>query len=185
MFHARKYITTAAVLIILLSVAVIASSEQDSFSSYVDKDGTVKRPVGYRTTWVHLGSWIVPDENAPGAGFHDVYSEPESVEHYRQTGSFPDGATLIKEIRKVRTSDMTTGKASWAGEPVIWFVMIKDSKNRFSGSPNWGNGWGWALFKSDAPQKNVSTNFEKDCIGCHMPAKKTDWIYIEGYPTLK
>ena len=66
-----------------------------------------------------------------------------------------------------------------------WFVMVKDQKGRFKGNPNWGEGWGWALFKPADPEKNVSTNYRKDSIGCHIPAKKTDWVYLQGYPTLK
>jgi len=155
------------------------------FSPYVEGQGAIKRPEGYRTKWVHLGSWIVPDEKAPGHGFHDVYTQPESLKAFRKNGSFPDGAVLVKEIRSIKTADLTTGKASWAGEPAVWFVMVKDSRNRFAGNPLWGDGWGWALFKADNPEKNVATDYRKDCLGCHMPAKDTDWVYVEGYPTLR
>jgi hypothetical protein len=41
---------------------------------------------------------------------------------------------------------------------------------------------GWALFKSDAPDKQVATDYKKDCLGCHIPAKATDWVYVQGYP---
>lgn len=73
----------------------------------------------------------------------------------------------------------------WAGEPDVWFVMIKDSRNRFPENPNWGDGWGWALFKSAKPDKNVSSDYREDCISCHVPAKETDWVYIKGYPTIR
>ena len=49
----------------------------------------------------------------------------------------------------------------------------------------WGDGWGWALFKADAPDQQVATDYKKDCRGCHIPAKSTDWTYIQGYPVLK
>ena len=42
-----------------------------------------------------------------------------------------------------------------------------------------------ALFKADAPDKQVATNFKKDCLGCHIPAKAADWVYVQGYPVLK
>ncbi len=29
------------------------------------------------------------------------------------------------------------------------------------------------------------SHFQKDCIGCHVPAKNTGWVYIQGYPTLR
>lgn len=49
----------------------------------------------------------------------------------------------------------------------------------------WGDGWGWALFKADAPDKQVATDYKKDCLGYHIPAKSTDWTYVHGYPPLK
>lgn len=162
-----------------------AQEKGKSLSPYVDARGGISLPKDYRGKWTHLGSWAVPMEKAPGRGFHDVYTQPESVEGYKKTGRFPDGTVLVKEIRKINSGQMTTGQAYWDGDIVQWFVMVKDQTGRFKDNPNWGNGWGWALFKADDPKKNVSTSFQKDCIGCHVPAQKTDWIYIQGYPTLK
>ena len=57
---------------------------------------------------------------------------------------------------------MTTGDARWAtNKTIVWFVMIKDTKNRFPNNPLWGDGWGWALFKADAPDKQVATSLQK------------------------
>jgi len=42
-----------------------------------------------------------------------------------------------------------------------------------------------ALFKADAPDKQVATDYKKDCLSCHVPAKSTDWTYVQGYPPLK
>ena len=66
----------------------------------------------------------------------------------------------------------------------VWFVMIKDEKGRYPGNPLWGDGWGWALFKSDAPDKQVATHYKNDCLGCHIPAQTTDWVYVQGYSVL-
>jgi hypothetical protein len=155
------------------------------FSAYVDDKGAINLPKDYRTKWAHLGSWSVHDRADAGHGFHDVYTQPETVAAYRKTGKFPDGALLIKEIREVETGKLTTGKATWAGKTKAWFVMVKDTKGRFAGNPNWGNGWGWALFKAPDAGTNVSTSFRADCLRCHTPAKATDWVYVKGYPTLK
>ncbi len=170
---------------VLLVSGLHAQEKAKTFSPYVDDQGRISLPEDYRARWAYLGAWAVPMEKAPGRGFHDVFTQPESVESYKKAGQFPDGAVLIKEIRKINAEEMTTGKAYWAGDIVSWFVMIKDQKGRFKNNPNWGDGWGWALFQAKDPQKNVSTDFRKDCIGCHVPAKKTDWVYIQGYPTLK
>ena len=165
----------------LTSVSLAADEE---FSPYVDANGNISFPDGFRTSMVHLGSWFVPEGGA--SGFHDVYTEKESVEAYRKTGKFPDGATLVKELRASKSGSFTTGQGvSYATSGLKqWFVMIKDSKNRFAGNPLWGEGWGWALYKPDDPSKNVATNFQTDCLGCHVPAKDQDWVYTEAYPTL-
>jgi hypothetical protein len=48
----------------------------------------------------------------------------------------------------------------------------------------WADGWGWALFNADSPDKQVATDYRKDCWGCHVPAASTDRVYIQGYPVL-
>ena len=168
-----------AVLIGLMLSPVLAG---DGFSPYVDDKGNISFPVGFRTSMVHLGSWFVPEGGA--SGFHDVYTEKASVEAFRKTGKFPDGATLVKELRASNSGTYTTGAGvSYATNDIKqWFVMIKDAKGRFPGNENWGEGWGWALFNAGATETSASTNFRANCLGCHIPARETDWIYVKGYP---
>ena len=173
-----------AALLISLLMSVSAQAEK-TFSPYVDVKGNISLPKDFRTKFVHLGSWAVTDEASSARGLHDVYSERSTAEHFRKTGKFPDGATLVKEIRKLESGAMTTGNpVLWGSAPAVWFVMVKDTKGRFAGNPLWADGWGWALFKADDPKKNVAKSYEADCKGCHIPAEKTDRVYIQGYPTL-
>ena len=151
---------------------------------YVEKDGTIHLPEDYRLKWVHLGSWFDEDDKGGPGSMHDVYAEPAAVEAFRVTGQWPHGATLVKEIRNARKARLTTGVAHWDGEIIQWFVMVKDANNTFPGNPNWGRGWGWGLFSIDNPKKNISTDYKIDCLGCHVPAKQSDWIYTHGYPVL-
>jgi hypothetical protein len=184
----KKHVTLGiigSVLLLFLRLFTVAGSSAEKFSPYVDDQGSITLPEVYRIDWACLGSWIVPDEKAPGYGFHNVYTQRGTEAAYQETGRFPDSAILVKEIRKISSADLPTGHASWAGDMNLWFVMIKDTEGRFPGNPNWGNGWGWAMFKADDPMKNVCTDFKKDCIGCHMPAKNTDWVFIQGYPDLR
>lgn len=157
---------------------------QEKFSPYVDDQGRISLPEGFRTSMVHLGSWFVPAGDA--SGFHDVYTEKATVEAYRKTGKFPDGATLVKELRASAAGDYSTGQGvSHATDGIKqWFVMIKDAKGRFANNPLWGDGWGWALYKPDDKARNVATDYRNDCRGCHLPARDKDWVYTEGYPTL-
>lgn len=169
---------------LLISALAAGASAHEGFSPYVDANGQISFPEGFRTSMVHLGSWFVPDGGA--SGFHGVYTEPATVEAFRKTGKFPDGATLVKELRASNAGTYTTGQnISYATDGLKqWFVMIKDDKGRFAGNPLWGEGWGWALYKPDAPSKNVAADYKTDCLGCHVPAKAKDWVYTEAYPTL-
>jgi hypothetical protein len=132
----KLYILGAASIIIAgLSLSAIAADE--GFSPYVDEQGNISFPNGFRTSMVHLGSWFVPEGGA--SGFHDVYTEKDSVEAYRKTGKFPDGATIVKELRASAAGTYTTGaNVSYATDGLKqWFVMIKDEKGRFEDNPIW------------------------------------------------
>lgn len=179
---------TAGCLAVALSVVIgTFSVEADTTAAKptvnFDASGKISLPKDFRKNMVHLGSWFVPEGGA--SGFHDVYTEKESLEAYRKTGEFPDGATLVKQLRGHTSGDYTTGSGvSYANATLKQtFVMVKDAKGRFPDNKNWGKGWGWALFK---PGKtgNLSTNFKEDCLGCHVPAEKNDHVYIEAYPSL-
>lgn len=180
-----KKLAIAVLLLALLGLSTNAERGPKSFSPYVDTKGTITLPKDFRTTWVHLGSWAVPYQRDPGYGFHDVYTQPESLKAYKKDGKWPDGALIVKEIRTVQWDDMSTGHVIFADEKSSWFVMVKDAKGHFKDNPNWGDGWGWALFKASDPTTNVCTDYKNDCLSCHEPTKATDWMHIQGYPTLR
>ena len=173
-------------LLVAASLIGVASGEEGKGPlPFVDADGTIRFPGHVRNEWVHLGSWGSADLSSADPAQHDVYTQPASLEAYRKTGKFPDGAVVVKEVRTIKSGHMTTGPITWAGEQVLWFVMIKDEKGRFPENTNWGEGWGWALFNAGETEKSASTNFRATCLGCHIPARETDWIYVQGYPELR
>ena len=163
------------------SAAQSVSTSPAALGRYVDKDGTIHLPEDYRLKWIHLGSWYVEGQNGGAGELHDVYAEPETVAAFRDTGKWPAGATLVKEIRASQKGKMTTGNVHWDGQVKQWFVMVKGT---FPGNPNWGLGWGWGLYSIDDPKKNISTDYTTDCMVCHRPAQQTDWVFTHGYPTL-
>lgn len=184
--HATLLAASAALLALLSAAPRTSSAQSDAaLPPWVGADGAIRLPADFRREMVHLGSWFVPEGDA--SGFHDVYAGPEAVDAYRATGAFPDGATLVKELRPARTADYTTGRgvSHATGDVKQWFVMVKDARGRFPEDPRWAEGWGWALFRADDPTKNVAKSFEADCLGCHAPARPNDWVYGEGYPTLR
>ena len=173
---------------ILLSIGLVGqamAADQCSQLKYVDKDGNISLPQDFRRDYTHLGSWYVPEGDA--SGFHDVYLDPVSVEYYHATNTFPDGAILIKELRSATQANYTTGNnVAYATDTVKQtFVMIKDNCGRDYENPVWSEGWGWGLFSLEQGFKNQAKSFQQDCKACHLPAKDTDWVYIEAYPTLR
>jgi hypothetical protein len=161
------------------------SQRTQNFNGFdlVDKDGNIRKPSDYRDRYELLGTYTVLDPK--GNQMHVTYATPGTAAYYRKTGKFPDGAVLVKEIYGTDHAQLTTGDAHWASGIKVWFVQIKDEKHRFPNNKLWGDGWGWFLFQADAPDKQVATDYKKDCLGCHIPAKSTDWTYIQGYPVLK
>ena len=178
-------------LILIVALLTLAGHEVQSQSNsgangfdLVDKAGILHKPADYRDRYQALGVFSVADLNG-GVELHYTYAPPGTAEYYRKNGKFADGTVLVKEVFGTEHGQMTTGDVHWAKGTKVWFVMIKDEKGRYPGNPLWGDGWGWALYKSDAPDKQVATDYKKDCLGCHVPAKQTDWVYVQGYPVLK
>src|SRR4029077_19316491 len=186
-----RTLMTYRILIVFLVVVILVAYQQvksqNNSSSFngldlVDKDGNIRRPADVRDTYQALGTFSVVDLNGD-TELHYTYASPGTAEYYRKNGKFGEGTVLVKEVFATDHGQMTTGEAHWASGPKGWFVMIKDQKGR--GQPLWGYGWRRALCKSDAPDKQVSPDFKKDCRACHVPAKATEWVYVQGYPVLK
>lgn len=179
---------------LLVSATSIADALELTYRTMVDEQGNISLPKDFRRSWAFLGTWSIAAEDVKtsseasghgAAGLHNVYTQPETIDHFRKTGEFPDGAVLVKELLKATTGPMKTGTVSWGTQVEGWFVMVKDTKGRFTNNPLWGDGWGWALFEAVQPEKTVTKNYKTECTGCHIPARADDWIYINGYPVLE
>ncbi len=186
-------IVVAAMAFFCCAVSVADDSYSSTYETLVDKDGNISIPENFRSEWTFLGTWSIAAKDVEqsseasghgAAGLHNVYTQRGVAEYFRSHGSFPDGAMLVKELLKAETASMTTGTVSRAVEVEGWFVMVKDTQGRFASNPLWGNGWGWVLFNADNRLEPVTKNFNIECVGCHIPARNDDWIYLSGYPIL-
>jgi hypothetical protein len=150
-----------------------------------DANGNLHVPTNYREKYEFLGSWAIASDKGHGAQqIHVVYVSPGAIAAFHQHGAFPDGTVLVKEVYAATTAPMTTGTVSREQDLKGWFIMVKDGKGSHPGNKLWGDGWGWSWFDADKPTKTTSTDYKTDCLGCHVPAKATDWIYTQGYPPL-
>jgi hypothetical protein len=187
-----KNFAVSGILGLLLIVAargqmtMTVSSNDPKAEAVVDAAGNLHVPNGYRTTYEFLGSWAIAADQGPGSKeLHVVYASPGTITDYRTAGRFPDGAVLVKEVFEATTGQLTTGNVSTAGPLKGWFVMVKDGTGRYPGNKLWGDGWGWSWFDADKPSNSTSTNYKTNCLGCHVPAQGSDWVYVDGYPPLK
>lgn len=141
----------------------------------------------YRTDWVLLGSFSVQADNPEDGAkeLHVVYTKQENIDAWKKNGKFPDGAVLVKDVFATKTEVLPTGVASYANELAGRFVMVKDSTNQYAEkSKLWGDGWGWAFYEGQETVKTVSTDYNVDCMDCHIPATQTDFNFVQGYPIL-
>jgi Cytochrome P460 len=150
-----------------------------------DADGNMRVPEGYRTNYEFLGSWAVAVDHGQGSKeLHVVYASPGTARVYRKGEHFPEGTVFVKEVFETATATMTTGTVSHAQTLKGWFVMARDSTGRHPGNRLWGEGWGWSWFDANNPSRTTSSDYRKDCLGCHVPAQ-SEWVYVGGYPPLK
>jgi cytochrome c len=183
----HKLLSGTAVLVVALAVADLGRTAEPklgrSFSPIVDAAGNISFPADFPNGYMHIGTWAVTGVEGV-ADTHVVYARPDDVEYYRRNGAFSDGTVVIKEVLEAIGSDHTTGKAFWGVQGKTWFVMVKDVKGRFSANPLWGDGWGWAQFDPTDRSKQIAKSYKSDCLGCHIPARAMDWIYVYAYPSL-
>jgi hypothetical protein len=188
--HAHALGISAIVALIAVAghgwIEATAASNGSSTKAVVDRDGNLRVPRDYQTTYQQLGSWAVAADEGRGAKeLHVVLASPGSIEGYRKDGRFADGTVLVKEVFETATKEMTTGTVSHSNKLKGWFIMVKDSAGRYPGNALWGDGWGWSWFEAANPTKTTSTDYRLNCKSCHVPAQATDWVYVDGYPALK
>jgi hypothetical protein len=181
-----KTISVVGVAVAGISAMVAVGADGQTGTTVADAAGNLHVPDAYRTTYQSLGSWAVAADQGGGSKeLHVVYASPGTITAYRNDGRFPDGAVLVKEVFQTATGQMTTGIVSRADTLKGWFVMVKDSNGRYAGNKLWGDGWGWSWFDAANPTKTTSTDYKTDCLGCHVPAQSSDWVYVGGYPPLR
>lgn len=181
-------ISIAAISAIVAAAAYAQMNTNPSGPStdVVDAKGNLRVPENYRTTYESLGGWAVAADQGAGAKeFHVVYASPGTIAKYRGDGRFAEGTVLVKEVFQAATGSFTTGTVSYAKTLKGWFVMVKDTNARYPDNKLWGDGWGWSWFDAADPLKTTSTDYRVNCLACHVPAKASDWVYVDGYPPLK
>jgi len=167
-----------------LAIAGGSALAQDHFSI---TDGKLERPVGYRE-WVYVGTPVTPNGLNDGAAafpeFHNVYIDPDSWAHWKQTGEFRDGTILVKELASVGATAAVSGKGYFQGRYLGLEATIKSSEH-FPDEP--GN---WAYFSFSTPdKKSLAASAEAfptaACNACHAASAAQDFVFTQYYPVLR
>lgn len=147
-------------------------------------DGELIRPEGYRS-WIYVGTPLTPndmnDGEAPFPEFHNVYIHPDDFEVYSQTGRFPDGTALVKELVSVGSKEAPSGNGYFMGEFIGLEVTVKDAE-RFPDEPG---SWAYFSFGHEYPLAEVtSAQPTATCNVCHQANAADDFVFTQYYPVL-
>lgn len=168
-----------------LDTRIAMSQTRAAFDGFslVDKSGNIRLPADFSRSYESLGvTWELGQANADQ--MRSSYASPGAIDTYFKTGRFADGTVLVRQVVVTESDRPSPAAARSSAGATEWFVMIKDGKGRYPGNPLWGNGWGWALFKSNFPQRQVAVDFRRECLGCHTSAQQTDWVFVKEHPAL-
>lgn len=193
----RISVAAPLVLISMLSAAASTAGPLPASSrATLDPHGDLVLPQGYRR-WQHVGTRIKFDgrsvlDEAPivTPQAMDAYVEPGAFLQYKNTGIWPDGTQIVKEISLIRSGagcDKLTfvcstefGSGIFEASYLGLGMMVKDSK-RFANQP--GN-WGYYSFALEGPgyQKTASLRPREQCAACHVNlAAKTDFVFSRSH----
>ncbi len=154
-------------------------------------DGELQLPTGYRE-WIYLGSPLTPNAlNGGEAGFpeyHNVYVHPAAYSIYKETGVFPEGTILLKELQltmEAQEADGSRSEVSGRGYFPGAFngidIAVKDS-TRFAESQNWG----YFNFGHHAPPyaETAAAAPVEACASCHIDNADEDMVFTRFYAIL-
>jgi len=167
-----------------LLIATPAFAQDEYFTM---KDGQLDRPTGYRE-WIYVGTPVTPNELNDGKAafpeFHNVYIDPKSWAHWKETGKFHDGTILVKELVSVGSKTAVSGNGYFEGDFIGLEATIK-SKQHFPKEP--GN---WAYYSfSTKDHKTLELRAKAfpaaSCNACHAAAAADDFVFTQYYPVLR
>ena len=155
------------------------------------EDGQLVLPVGYRE-WIYLGSPLTPNAlNGGQAGFpeyHNVYVQPQAYRIYKDTGVFPEGTIMLKELQLTMEAGEedgsrfeVSGQGYFPGAFNGIDAAVKDS-TRFSDSQNWG----YFNFGHHAPPYAATAAAApiEACASCHIENADEDMVFKRFYAIL-
>lgn len=180
-------VSVLALFAVLLGNTPLAPKASEDFPkpSFNDKGQLIRPDVSYRE-WVYIGTPLTPNAlnppEAPFPEFHNVYIHPSDFDHWKRTGTFPDGTVIIKELVLIGATQAVSGKGYFMGEYTGLEAAIKDSK-RFKDEPGY---WAYFTFGHSYPLADTAEAFPASaCNACHEASAAEDFVFTQFYPVLR
>lgn len=184
-------VAIAAVGYMAITSGATQAQTQEDWGPAWTADGQLVLPKGYRE-WVYLGSPLTPNAlNDGAAGFpeyHNVYIQPQAFRAYRETGTFPEGTIMLKELQLAQEGQEddgsryeVSGRGYFPGAFNGIDISVKDSA-RF---PE-GQGWGYFNFGHHAPPyaETAAAAPVSACAQCHIDNADEDMVFLRFYAPL-
>ena len=185
MFKTTTLSTVSATTLGLILTIVAATAMAEEY--FKINDGQLERPTGYRE-WVYVGTPVTPNDMNDGkAAFpehHNVYIDPDSWAHWKETGEFREGTILMKELVSVGSKAAVSGNGYFQGDFIGLEATIK-SAELFPDEP--GN---WAYYSFSTPDHKTLTSSATafpatSCNSCHAASAADDFVFTQYYPVLR
>ncbi len=180
-------VSVLALFAVLFGNTPLAPKASEDFPkpSFNDKGQLIRPDVSYRE-WVYIGTPLTPNAlnppEAPFPEFHNVYIHPSDFDHWKRTGTFPDGTVIIKELVLIGATQAVSGKGYFMGEYTGLEAAIKDSK-RFKDEPGY---WAYFTFGHSYPLADTAEAFPAPaCNACHEASAAEDFVFTQFYPVLR
>ena len=138
-------------------------------------------PEHYRD-WVFLSSGFDMSYNpsAQMAGMHmfnNVFVNPEAYQAFKATGTWPEGTTLVLEVRGAQQHGSINKAGSYQGTDIMGFEVHRKDSAHIPG--------GWGFFAFDDGHKPASMiPTAASCYQCHRDNGAVDNTFVQFYPTL-
>ncbi|HEY0180229.1 MAG TPA: cytochrome P460 family protein, partial [Dokdonella sp.] len=175
-----RFLCLAASLPAALAVAAaLAASAEPTTAAAFDASGTRAPPSAYRE-WIYLSSGIdMAYRERAGAADHsmfdNVFAEPSAYRAFLATGTWPDGAMLVMEVRGAASEGSINRAGKFqTGERMGLELHVKDTRRY--------GGWAFFAFDGDAPAAPIPQ--AADCYACHREHGAVDTTFVQFYPTL-
>jgi hypothetical protein len=193
-------LTAGSSIVALLSTGMISLAQSEApvpvVQASFNSDASINLPVGYRS-WVHVGTRYKP----VGINILDglptktpevlnAYVEPGALAAFERTGTWPDGAQIVKEFSAVRIGEGCDAKTALCSTSLgigifeagyVGLGMMVKNVKRF---PESAGHWGYFSFGHKPPPYDSTATLrpKQQCESCHINlASDSDYVISRAH----